>query len=60
MTYKREEHHRDENKTGAAKDHNQRQTNRRERECEGYTYIEMVGWMDRREKCRRDDDRISE
>lgn len=60
MTEKREKHHSHKNKTGAVKDQNQRKTNRREQECEGYAYIEMVGWIDRREKCRRNDDRISE
>ena len=60
MTDKREKHHRHEKKTGAVEDHNQRKRKRREKECEGYAYIEMVGWMDRREKCRRDDDRFRE
>ncbi len=48
----------DEN--GAVVDNCQRKTERRSRKCEGYCYIEMVGWMDRREKCRRDDDRFNE
>lgn len=60
MKDKREKDHRHKNKTAATKDHDQRKTNRRERECDGYTYIEMVGWMDRREKCRRDSDRFSD
>ncbi len=34
----------------------QRKIQRRQRECEGYTYIEMVGWIDRREMLRRDED----
>ena len=34
----------------------QRQSKRRQRKCEGYTYIEMVGWIDRREILRRDED----
>lgn len=34
----------------------QRKTKRRQRQCEGYTYIEMVGWIDRREILRRDED----
>jgi hypothetical protein len=29
---------------------------RRTNESEGYAYIEMVGWMDRRERIRRNDD----
>jgi hypothetical protein len=44
------------NGTGDFKDSCQRKTERRQRKCEGYCYIEMVGWMDRRETCRRDDD----
>jgi hypothetical protein len=60
MTDKRKKNHHHEGKTLTAKDQNQRRTNRRERECEGYAYIEMVGWIDRREKCRRDDDRFTE
>ena len=44
------------NPTKAVKDKCQRQTERRKQKCEGYCYIEMVGWMDRREKLRRDDD----
>ena len=46
------------NAAGAVKDDNHRKSERRDRECEGYCYIEMVGWMDRREKCRRDNDRF--
>ena len=34
----------------------QRKKKRRQRECEGYTYIQMVGWIDRREMLRRDED----
>lgn len=33
-----------------------RKYRRRTHECEGYAYIEMVGWMDRREKLRRNND----
>jgi hypothetical protein len=33
----------------------QRKDERRKCECQGYCYIEMVGWMDRREKERRKD-----
>lgn len=33
-----------------------RKDHRRTHACEGYAYIEMVGWMDRREKIRRDND----
>jgi hypothetical protein len=29
---------------------------RRKKPCEGYAYISMVGWMDRREKTRRKED----
>ncbi|MGB5984000.1 MAG: hypothetical protein WBG37_01750 [Desulfobacterales bacterium] len=29
---------------------------RRKQRSQGYTYITMVGWMDRREKKRRNDD----
>ncbi len=32
-----------------------RKEERRKQECEGYCYIEMVGWMDRRECERRHD-----
>jgi hypothetical protein len=60
MTEKQEKNHRHKNKTEAVKDQNQRKADRRQNECEGYAYIEMVGWIDRREKCRRDGDRISE
>lgn len=35
---------------------NRRRTERRTQESRGYTYISMVGWMDRREKKRRQDD----
>ena len=34
----------------------QRKSKRRQRKCKGYTYIEMVGWIDRREILRRDED----
>jgi hypothetical protein len=34
----------------------QRKIERRQRKCEGYTYIQMVGWIDRREMLRRDED----
>ena len=33
-----------------------RQDHRRTNESEGYAYIEMVGWMDRRERVRRNND----
>lgn len=33
-----------------------RENHRRTNECEGYAYIEMVGWMDRRERVRRNND----
>jgi hypothetical protein len=38
---------------------NRRQSERRTQESKGYTYISMVGWMDRREKNRRYDDTSS-
>ena len=60
MKGKREKDHRHEIENRAAEGQNQRKMNRREQECEGYTYIEMVGWIDRREKCRRDDDRLND
>lgn len=41
--------------TDTAKDE-RRKDHRRTNECEGYAYIEMVGWMDRRERVRRDND----
>lgn len=44
------------NETEAVPDNCQRKSERRSRKCEGYCYIEMVGWIDRREKCRREDD----
>lgn len=44
------------NETEAVVDKCQRKSERRSQKCEGYCYIEMVGWIDRREKCRRDDD----
>ena len=41
--------------TDTAKDE-RRKDRRRTNECEGYAYIEMVGWMDRRERMRRNND----
>ena len=38
----------------------QRKSKRRQRECEGYAYIEMVGWIDRREILRREEDRLGD
>lgn len=35
---------------------NRRSEDRRTNECEGYTYISTVGWICRREKCRRKND----
>ena len=35
---------------------NRRRAQRRCQESRGYCYISMVGWMDRREKTRRQDD----
>jgi hypothetical protein len=35
---------------------NRRKGERRTQMSKGYTYISMVGWMDRREKNRRQDD----
>lgn len=60
MNKQQEEQQRRVNASGTATDNCQRKSERRHRECEGYCYIEMVGWMDRREKCRRDDDRFSD
>lgn len=37
-------------------DSNRRQGERRHQKSEGYAYISMVGWMDRRSKKRREDD----
>jgi hypothetical protein len=37
---------------------NRRQCERRQQESEGYTYITMVGWLDRREKIRRRDEEL--
>ncbi|MGD8835060.1 MAG: hypothetical protein PVJ19_08975 [Desulfobacteraceae bacterium] len=37
-------------------DINQRSQDRRSSPSEGFTYISSVGWIDRREKLRRDDD----
>lgn len=45
-----------ENACPAAKAENKRKSERRKNECEGYVYIEMVGWIDRRECLRRNDD----
>jgi hypothetical protein len=44
------------NASKRAKVIDKRQSKRRQRECKGYTYIEMVGWIDRREILRRDED----
>lgn len=40
------------------KEANRRQADRRIEKSRGYTYISMVGWMDRREKKRRRDDGV--
>lgn len=45
---------------GAVMDDNHRKSERRHIESEGYCYIEMVGWMDRREKCRRNNDSFTD
>ena len=37
-------------------DRERRRDHRRTQESEGYCYIAMVGWMDRRERVRRIDD----
>jgi hypothetical protein len=37
-----------------------RKKERRKDACEGYAYIQMVGWMDRRERARRDNDCIQD
>jgi hypothetical protein len=31
------------------------QTDRRQDDCEGFTYVSTVGWICRRERCRRKD-----
>lgn len=36
---------------------NHRKSERRQKAGNGYAYISMVGWMDRREQTRRNDDR---
>jgi hypothetical protein len=36
---------------------NHRKGERRQKAGNGYAYISMVGWMDRREQTRRNDDR---
>lgn len=43
----------------AAPDNERRKEDRRKETCEGYWYIEMVGWMDRRESVRRKDSNVS-
>jgi hypothetical protein len=37
-------------------DQERRKDHRRTNASQGYAYIEMVGWMDRREKIRRNND----
>lgn len=39
--------------------HERRKDHRRTHASKGYAYIQMVGWMDRRERIRRDDDPTS-
>jgi hypothetical protein len=36
-----------------------RSIERRTKKSEGYTYIQIVGWIDRREKNRRDSDSLT-
>lgn len=45
-----------ENDCTEAAAHERRKDHRRTHESIGYAYIEMVGWMDRREKIRRNSD----
>ena len=44
LDFEKEVHHED-----------QREKDRREKPCEGYTYISTVGWICRRERFRRKD-----
>jgi hypothetical protein len=39
----------------AVSENERRKEERRQQPCEGYWYIQMVGWMDRRESVRRKD-----
>lgn len=48
------------NLTKIVKEDDRRKDERRKQACKGYCYIEMVGWMDRRERSRRDDDCFSD
>ncbi|BBO69884.1 hypothetical protein DSCA_38140 [Desulfosarcina alkanivorans] len=59
MDDQREEQHVRTNGARAALESERRQEDRRKKSCEGYCYIEMVGWMDRRESLRRRDTSIS-
>ena len=47
------------NGSQAAPENERRKEDRRKQACEGYWYIEMVGWMDRRESVRRKDSNVS-
>jgi hypothetical protein len=49
-------HRQEDNTPPATAENNRRRTERRIHESKGYAYISMVGWMDRREKKRRQDD----
>lgn len=46
----------EENTCPESMEQDRRRNHRRTNESEGYAYIEMVGWMDRREKIRRNND----
>jgi len=59
MEDQREEQHGCSNGARAALESERRKEDRRKKSCEGYCYIEMVGWMDRRESVRRRDNGIS-
>lgn len=53
---KRQPHDQQQEKERAIPDNDRRGKDRRKDACEGYTYIQMVGWMDRRERARREGD----
>lgn len=53
MKESQEQKQRREELSGEAMDTERRKNERREQESRGYAYIEMVGWMDRRERVRR-------
>ena len=59
MKDRREEQRVRKNHARTATDDERRKEDRRKQECRGYCYIEMVGWMDRRESVRRKDNGVS-